>query len=302
MILAAQIPQDALAYLEQAALLDPSLDEPTQKLRQNIRLAVVQDEPAYTLVQSGRALAAMNEWDLASQAFSGATTLRPDYAEGWAYYAEALQHQGQENAQETYLILEKALELDPSSTAVQALLSLYWSRQGEDTRALKYMEQAVQLNPDSATFQMELGRLSALQGDLPRAQSAYERAVQLAPLDAYYQHMLVGFFLQYHLDIRQTALPIARQLVIDSPNDPASLDMMGQVLFSLKDHYGAMRFYERAISLNPKYVPSMLHMGSLLLYLGEDTQAQEYLRQAAEMAPQTSYGEQAERLTGFYFP
>ena len=295
-------PQDALVYLEQAAFLDSDLDEPTQKLRQNIRIAMLQDEPAYTLVQAGRALAALGEWELASQAFSRAADLRPDYAEGWAFYAEALQHLDGSDPQEAYAILEQALRADPSSTAAHALMSLFWSRQGEDVNSLTALQQAARLKPDSAVFQTELGRLYALQGDFTQAQSAYERAVQLAPLDGTYRRALVGFFLQYRIDIRQTALPIARQMVLDTPKDPASLDLMGQVLFSLNDHYGAMRLFERALNMDPDHVPALLHMGSVYLYLGEEIQAQFLLQRAADLAPQSSFQEQAERLIGFYFP
>jgi len=300
--LSAQSPQDALVYLEQAAYLDSSLDEPTQKLRQNIRLSLPQDEPAYSLVQTGRALAAMGEWKLASQAFSRATSLRPDYAEGWAFYAEALQHLDGVGSAEAYGMLEQALRADSSSTAAYALMSLYWSRQGEVVQALTALQQAVELKPDSAVLHTELGRLYALQGDFTKAQSAYERAVQLAPSDWSYRRALVGFLLQYHLDIRQMALPITRQLVLDAPKDPATLDLMGQVLFSLKDHLGAMRFFDRAHNLDPAYIPALLHMGSIYLYLGDETQAQFYLQRAAELAPQSNFQEQAERLIGFYFP
>jgi len=92
LLLATQKPETALAHLLQSSELDPQRSPQVEILRSTIISARVAEDPAYTLLTAGRALASINEWELSVEAFRQATLTRPDYAEAWAFLGEALQH------------------------------------------------------------------------------------------------------------------------------------------------------------------------------------------------------------------
>ncbi len=173
LLLATQLPESALAHLAQAAESETNLADPVETIRRAVTNARVSDDPAYTLLASGRALAGLGEWELAVEAFHQATLARPDYAEAWAYLGEARQHfTGKDNpapAQNGLADLQKAFDLDPRSLAANIFLALYWERLGHFDQALVILQTATQLDPRNPVLQSELGNTQALLGDLPSA-------------------------------------------------------------------------------------------------------------------------------------
>jgi tetratricopeptide (TPR) repeat protein len=303
LIWAATYPEEALPYLSRASELDPALGEQTSRLAQNIRIARLKDDPAYSLLEAGRALGAMNEWLLATEAFRRAAQARPDYAEAWAYLGEALQQLPEtQSGGEGLTELEHALQLDPKSLSAHLFLSMYWQRQGQLDQALAYLEKATAVYPNHPALQTEMGHILALQGDLEAAEGAYKKATELAPLDPVYYRLLAAFSLENNYQLSQTGLPAARRALLLSPNDPASLDILGQVLLELGDVASAKRFIERAILQQPEYAPALLHLGLIYVDEGNRQAAYEKFHQALSLAPGTITADQAQRLLDNYFP
>jgi tetratricopeptide (TPR) repeat protein len=303
LVWAATQPEEALPFLSRAAKLDPALGEQTSRLAQNIRIARLKDDPAYTLLEAGRALGAMNEWELAAEAFRRATQTHPDYAEAWAYMGEARQQLPEAQATGDGLAeLEHALQLDPESLSAHLFLSLYWQRQGQLDQALDYLDKAATLYPDHPALQTEIGHVLALQGDLEAAQQAYQQAIELAPQDPAYYRLLAAFCLEHNYQLSQTGLPAARWGLLLAPNDPASLDMLGQVLLELGDTDSAKRFFERAILQQAEYAPAHLHLGLIYIDQGDRQAAYEKFHQVLSLAPGTTIADQAQRLLDNYFP
>jgi len=164
------------------------------------------------------------------------------------------------------------------------------------------LDKAAALYPALPAVQTERGHILALQGDLEAAQQAYQQAIGLAPQDPAYYRLLAAFSLEHNYQLSQTGLPAARQALLLSPNDPASLDMLGQVLLQLGDAASAKRFFERAALLQPQYAPAHLHLG--LIYILEDNRpaAYEKFNQVLSQAPGTTAADQAQRLLENYFP
>jgi tetratricopeptide (TPR) repeat protein len=303
LVWAATQPEEALPYLSRASELDPALGKQASRLAQNIRIARLKDDPAYTLLEAGRALGEMNEWALAAEAFRRAAQTRPDYAEAWAYLGEALQQLPvAQSGGEGLTELDHALQLDPKSLSAHLFLSLYWQRQGQLDQALGYLKKAAALYPDHPTLQTEMGHVLALQGDLEAAQQAYQKATELAPQDPVYYRLLAAFSLEHNYQLSQTGLPAARRALLLSPDDPASLDMLGQVLLNLGDIANAKRFFERAILQQAEYAPALLHLGLINIDEGNRQAAYEKFHQALSLAPGTITADQAQRLLDNYFP
>jgi tetratricopeptide (TPR) repeat protein len=299
LLMAASQPESALAYLERAAELDPAFAEPAQAIQRSVRTARLSGDPAHALVAAGQALASLEEWKLAAEAFRLAAQARPDYAEAWAFLGEAHQHLGEDGLPE----LQKALRLAPDSVAGNTFLGLYWRRQARSDLALVYLHAAANLDPQNPALQSELGNTLASLGDLPAARDYYQRAVELVPQDPAYWRTLAAFSVHYEFEVRAIALPAVRQAVLLNPKDPASLDVMGQVFTLLNDPFSARRFLQRALQVDPGYVPARLHLGLLFLLEGDPARAQEQLNLVLSLSPPDSAdAEQAHRLLNSYFP
>lgn len=299
LLLATQEPEAALAYLARAEALHPALASAAESLAASIRSARLSPSPAYGLVMAGRALAALGEWALAAEAFRQATLERPDYAEAWAFLGEARQRLGQDGLPE----LEKALALDSQSISANTFLGLYWNRRGRPALALVFLQAVIDQDPGNPALQAEAGNLLAAMGQLPAALAHYRRAAELASRDPAYWRSLAAFSIRYEYQVRQVALPAARQAVLIDPQDPAALDLMGQAFTLLKDFHSAERFFRRALQADAGYAPARLHFGALYLLRGEAQPAITQLELARNLAPAGSdIRQQAENLLQETYP
>jgi tetratricopeptide (TPR) repeat protein len=305
LLLATQDPEAALPVLEAAASLDQKLEGPVSSLRRAVLSARFAENPAYTLLVTGRALATLDRWRLAAEAFHQATQKRPDYAEAWAYWGEALQHpDGAADAASSSLPaksdglaeLQKAVTLDPKSLAAQTFLSLYWIRQGRYDQALETLHRALDLAPDNPVLVAELAAVLASSGDLEKAYQAYQQAAVLAPYDPLYLRLQVDFSLQYDYHVEEIALPVARQLVIQDPHDPTNLDLMARVLIRQGDLVNAERFLRRILDANPDFATAHLHLGLLFLLQGDQAAALQELDRTISLAPGSPEAQKAQQL------
>lgn len=305
LLLAAYDPETALLHLDQAAGLDPQFAEPAATLRRAVLGARFSGSAAYSLLASGRALASLGNWGLAAEAFRQSVLQQPGYAEAWAYLGEARQHlQGagspdsaaEAAASDSLFELRTALELDPDSLSAWTFLALYWQRRAEPVRALEAIQRASALDPDNPVLLAQTASIQAEAGDFASAIELYQQAARLTPYDPTYLHQIVRFALDYNYQVEQTALPIARRLLVDHPEDPASLDLMGRVLIYLGDLKSAQKFLFRALQIDPRYPPAHLHLGLTYLLQNDPTAAAGYLQNAQALDPNGPTASQARRL------
>jgi tetratricopeptide (TPR) repeat protein len=298
LLLAANAPDSALPELMQAAKLDASLDSPVQVLRTNLNSALLVENRAYQLLMSGRALAALGEWDLACEAFRGALLANHNYAEAWAWRGEARQHLGADGLSD----LQMALRLDADSPAVHALFGLYWQRQGKADQALASFQKAIALEPANASWQTAAGSAFEQAGDLVAALAYYKQAAALDPQGVETLRALAAFCARYQVEALDAGLPAARRALELAPEDWHSQDVMGQVSQAVGDPSSAERYYLRAVELAPNEAAPYLHLALLYLQLGRAQSAYDNLLKAQKLDPQGSSGLQAGRLLERYFP
>jgi tetratricopeptide (TPR) repeat protein len=304
LIMAATQPESALAYLEQAASLDPLYSSIANTIRRNINTARLSGEPAYTHLLTGRALASVNEWELAIESFRQATLARPDYAEAWAFLGEARQHISPIEEQQAQILidLERAYLLDPESLAANSFLALYWQRLGQNELALDYLENAARLAPTNPALQLEIGNTLSEIGDLPEAQASYQRAIDLAPKDPLYWQALAEFAIRHQIQLQELALPAALQAYELDPLNPSSLVVLGKTYYFLEEYDLAHKYLLEALNIDPDFPLAHLHIGLNYLVQGEVQQAAESLQQARQLAPDTAIAENVDRLLYQYFP
>ncbi len=299
-------PAASLPYLEQTAALNPALASKAKALLEKIRTADLFDQPAYTFLASGRQLANMGEWVLAAEAFQRATQVDEGYADAWAFLGEARQQiatqTGSQYSQAGLSELEQALRLDPNSALANTFMSLYWERQQEFAKAQSFARLAIRSKPSDPYLYSQLGSVLSKAGDLPAAQSAYEAAIRLEPEDPTFYRVLAQFAMENNIQIRELALPAARQAVSLDPDNSESLDMIAQVLLELQDYRSAERYLLDALQVQPAYAPACLHLGLAYVYLNQFNLAHEWLIKAAQVDPSSWAATQATRMLEYYFP
>ena len=299
-------PVKALPFLAQAVEIDPANASDAQVLHDKIRTANLFDEPAYTYLIIGRQLANFGEWEFASVAFQRAVSLRPGYSDAWAFLGEARQQTTLQEIGSTSDVglpeLELAIQLEGNSILANTLMGLYWERQEDYSQAQQYLEHAIALSPDDSYLYSELGNILSKAGDLPAAQSAYERAIQLTSQDPLFYRQLAEFALDNQIQIRELALPAARQAILLNPLDASSLDVMAQVMLMLQDYHSAERFSKSALQSDPGFTPAYLHLGMAYIYLGVPDLARQWLGLAETVDPDSWVAAQAKRLVDFYYP
>ena len=286
LILSSVDPNTAPPYLLQAADINPGLTA-AARLAYAIQRAIPNDNPAYTLMTSGRALASLGMWDLAAYAFQNVTQTHPEYSDAWAYLGEAQQHQIGSDPKNAFQALQTAIDLDPTSLPANVYLAVYWQRNGYPERAHTYLTTALQLAPNNPDLLVDLGTVTAVLGDLDTAMTYYTKAIELTEGNPEFIRKFGDFCIRFNYHIEDVALPLARQGLITAPHDPRTLDLMGQVLFRMGDALNAKRFLLRAITEDPDYPPAYLHIGLVHEFQGEPALAAQAFLKAISLAPET---------------
>jgi tetratricopeptide (TPR) repeat protein len=298
LLLTTREPEAALASLIQAANLDASLADAVRLLERTFRPSEETDDPAYTLVNVGRALASLGEWELAREAFSQAVAANPDYAEAWAFLGEAKGQLGEDGLLE----LDTALTLNPASLTANLLYALYHKRQGNLELALVYLHAADNVEPGNPSIQVEIGSTLNEMGNFNRALTYFQKAVLLAPHEATYLYLLAQFCYQNNTFVEEIGLVAMRQALVLDAQDPVALDLMGFGYYLLNDMPLAQRFLLRALELTPEAPRPWFHLGLVSLAVGDTQQAYDQLTRAIALDPASATAEQAQRVLMQYFP
>jgi tetratricopeptide (TPR) repeat protein len=298
LLLVSDHPQEAVQFFQEAVSHDPAWQAPVDSLRQALSLADLKDDPSYRQLLVGRSLGSLGYWDLAAQSFDRSVALNPNYAEAWAFLGEAYQHLDKDG----YPNLQKAQQLGPDSITVQALMALYWRRQGRPEKALPTLQAVAAAEPGQAAWQIELGTTLADIGEINQALAYFQHAVELEPGSAPYWEILAQFTITNSLNLRSLGLPAARQAVLLAPRDPAALATMGACMYALGDMAEAERFYLRALQANPDYALAHLHLGQVYLQENQFQLAYQHLRKALDLSKnQPEIQSMVQRLLHQYF-
>ncbi len=289
---------EAQKALTAASRLDPGWTANVAILMRVISNAAPDSPAEARLVEIGRGLGSIGEWSLALIAFENAKRINPQFAEAWAFASEARQQLHQNGNPD----LEMALKLAPESPVILALAAVNYRRQGDSTQALERFIQASSLEPDRAIWQVEIGNTYADMHNIQKGLEYYQAAGNVEPQNPMIWRLTAQYCLINELQVRETALPAARQAVALAPEDAANLDVLGQVMIALNDEISAERFLQQAIEKDLDYAPAQLHLAQLYLRQGRMDWAQYYLALAARQVGQvTEANLMAKRLLARYF-
>ncbi len=297
--LASQDPSKALDGLDSYAFSPGIYAEDARSLAQAIRIAELQDNQAYSLTAVAQAFARLAQWELSLAALQRATEADPNYAEAWAYLAEAEQQTGRDGQS----ALEMALSLDPLSISANLFQALYLQRHGEFQQAQRFLDVARLLAPENPSIYLQLGQNSVLAGDVPGAREYYEQAIVLDPENLDLLKALATYSVNNQIYIEEIGLPVARRILLLAPRDPAALVLMGRATFlSNGQEEQAKVLFERAISLEPNYVEAHLHLGLYLIAEENFQLARGHFEHIILISPDTEEANLAMQVLEEYYP
>ncbi|HSM25878.1 MAG TPA: tetratricopeptide repeat protein [Anaerolineaceae bacterium] len=245
-------------------------------IQPDLEIILESDNPLYRLVIAGNALSKLGEWEHAAYAYSNVTRLDPDYAEGWAFYGNALYNSGSNG----YFAFEKAITLSPKSKIARAYLASYWRNQNDFAKSFDLLNELIEEEPEQPVWYQEVGNTYIQAGNLDEALIAFQKSTELAPNDSYYWINLARFCGEYRVNINEIGIPAARQaLVLDEQNWEVH-DLIGWMYLLLNDYTSAERFLSNAFKFNPENALVNLHLGQLYSIQKRNELARYYLERS----------------------
>jgi tetratricopeptide (TPR) repeat protein len=260
------------------------------------KLRSIKDSAVYA-ANMGQIFGKIAVWDLAETWFSKAVHLSPDYAESWAFLAEARQQNGRDGSEQ----IKTALRLQPDSTGVRALGALYYRRQGDFAAAESLLKQNINDFPGEETWYLELGGLLAETGRMEEAVAIYQRAVEIDPENFRAYAAMARFSVIYNYELTEIGHPYAQKAIMLAAQEPEAHDVYGQVLLAEGEMEAADLAFSNAVTLDPDYAPSWLHIGQTALSNGDSAKAVESLLKVVSLAGNAREGQLASRLLNQYY-
>jgi len=162
------------------------------------------------------------------------------------------------------LALSQVKELLPKAgqdPSVLALAGEAYLANGDGANALRYYEQANSLAPSNAAVQTRLAEIRYASGDRDRAIKELESASASHP-DLYQPDLaLVATYLRQRQPDK--ALEALVTLEKKQPNNPLTYNLRGLALILKGDFPAARSSFERALQLQPAYMPAVINLASL---------------------------------------
>jgi len=290
-LMLADEPENALLHLQTIQQGSPRRSDALYLVEMiNTKTAIDPDIRWFML--AGQALSKLGEWDAAIHAFQSVLEADAENAIAWALLGEAQQ----QNNEDGKTSLARAIMLDPDGELVNALMGLYYRRQGDIEKALGYLEHALSANPKAAVWRREMGGTLVDAGRLEDALTQYQAAIEIDRSDPENWSALAKFSIGRNYMVQESGLGAARQAVVLSPEDPVYLDLLGSAYLVLGDLDNAERFFKQALERDPEESAILIHLGQVSHARGQKEEAFAYWRRASASASNDRLKEMAERL------
>lgn len=164
-------------------------------------------------------------------------------------------------------LLQPLLTQQPPDPRVLALAGEVHLAQGELAKAAEYYEKAAALDKDNAALRTRLGALHLRAGETDEALQELQAA---AAMDAAGYRADLGLVM-IHVARNQLdqALAAANALERKQPDNPVSHNTKGAVYVAKGDSASARKSFERALQLNPTFLPAVRNLAMLDLREGK---------------------------------
>jgi tetratricopeptide (TPR) repeat protein len=185
--------------------------------------------------------------------FMQALQIRQSYEEAYFNLGMVLARQGKTD--EAISRFYQAIRLNPDYAEAQSNLGSMYLNKGDADKAIFHSNEALRLNPKLIEPHNNLGITLMQQGKIAAAISQFHKALELKP-----DFILAENNLKRALAIQrefETEISRLQELLKDNPENVELHFQMGNLYFRKGDRQQAIQQYNKALQLNPKFVPAL---------------------------------------------
>ena len=187
---------------------------------------------------------------------------------------------------------ERAMQLNSSDPEAVRIYTQAAVAQGEIDPAIAVWVKWLGSHPTDARATQILGSLEEAKGDEAKAMEDYKKTMQLDPNSAVAANNLAYLMVEngQNVDVALTMAQTARRLLPDSPQTADTLAW----IYYYKGNYGAAReLLESALKISPNDASMHFHLGMTYSKLYDKADAQQHLKKAVALAPNTKTAKDA---------
>ena len=174
------------------------------------------------------------------------------------FYKLGVTYQFLERLREAMNSYQRALKLNPDDSNTNMNLGLVHLYLGDPDEAVKFTERATLLDPKSAAAFSNLGVALDARGEFARAEAAYRHSLDLDPENT---TTLLNLGTNLIAQNKGSEAVDIMERVIKSQDTPLHRKRYGDALAKAGRYDEAVKQYEGALDIDPKYYPAMNEIG-----------------------------------------
>lgn len=192
-------------------------------------------------------------------------------------------------------LLKKALEKNPKDGEAAYALARTYMELEDNKSTITYYQMAVEANPERSNWQYELALLYYNINDYKNSLKCFEGAVKAGYRqdNDFLENM--GFCQLYAGNV-DSAMKSLNEVMERKPNNISLMTDIAYAMYSTKRYQGAVEFYEKVLTLNPKDARSLFMAGMSFQKMGQKEKGQKICDKAIEMDPSLAKNRQKKEM------
>ena len=203
------------------------------------------------------------------------------------FFLESLRLKENNKHNEAYTALQYALKIDPTSSAVLALLANYYMFLQQDSLAIDALQKAVKYNPDIFDYKVSLADIYRETGNFTESIRLYETLVAEQPAKPEFNFYLSNLYLkQNQIDKAIQSLDALENTI--GMNEAVSIQKF-KLYLEVEQMENALKELEKLAAKNPMQAKYQIMIGDYYLDNDNLDKALFYYEKAYNMDPQNPY-------------
>ena len=183
--------------------------------------------------------------------------------------------------------LQKTLQLKPDQPGAHFYLGIAYSQMGQDADALKEFEAEIPISPEQDAAYSNAASLYDKAGNTDKALEYYKKAVEIAPQRADLHASLASLY-EKKGDQASAQLEYKALADVDPGNAAVTWYNVGAIAKNSDKNDEAVKAFQKAIELNPKYAIAHRELGYALVKQGDFKGAVVHFNKYLELEPKAS--------------
>jgi tetratricopeptide (TPR) repeat protein len=236
--------------LEQQNKMDEAFEHYKTALKLKPDLPEAHANIGSILAKKGRTQEAMRH-------FQSALEIRPHYVPAHVNLARALVKNGR--LDEGLAHYYQAIQFEPGTVAAHNDLGSIYMNRGETEKAVRHYLAALQIDPNLVEVYNNLGIALMQEGQIKAAIRQFQKALRLKPdFETAENNLKRAVAIQQELE---TEIARLQALMKEDPKNFELHFQLGNLYFRKGDRQLAVQQYNKALQLNPKFLPALHNLG-----------------------------------------